>query len=321
MSIREVKQDMIRTRIAVLAVVAGMLLGSAAYADLLPAPLAGLTVGSPEYWLAIHESGSGSGTIQQFDTTHNTTTSIAVTSGVGYSLPEISVHLTQSEANANLPADRKAGPFWGVCIDTREWSLDPQGAYLRQGWEPSHTDGDLWIDDPYSADLTKLVPATGRLNGTVLNRDAWNRTTYLFSQFGAKIGLNIADGGMTNVQKAAFQLATWEVMSGDGSDGANWGSGNFRASGVAALDTQANAYVAAAYNAGFSNWSDTLADQSLYFSGVFVNTGGQGPAYQDYLFYAPAPSTGGSHVPEIPAVALGPLGLMALGLLKRRFVK
>ena len=271
---------MIRTKLAVLAVVAGMLVGSAAIA----ADWNGLTVDSPQYSLTISEFGSGSGYIQQFDGgTPNI--DIAVNGGVLYCLPQISV----PEATIK--------PFWGVCIDTAEWSTSPQGAVLKQGWAPTHS----------------ALGTPGRLNGTVLDQNAWNRTTYLFSQFGADIG------AMTNVQKAAFQLATWEVMSGDGISGATWGSGNFRATNVTGtVLSEANTYVAAAYNAGFdTTWSTALANGSFYFSGVY---NGNFNAYQDYLVYAPAPSNN-RVVPEIPAVALCPLGLMALGLLKRRFVK
>jgi|GEM_PF-3285756 len=288
---------MIRTKLTVLAVVAGMLVGSAAFAQL-PAPLTGLTVNSPLYSLDIDEfGGPGQGKITQSATVGGA--SFAYSGEVLYKLPQMSVFAT--DAQGNKTGSSLTGLFWGVCIDTHELSNDPQGAYLKQGWATSHS----------------ALGAGGRLNGTVFDQIAWNHTTYLFSQYGATIGLALADGGMSNVQKAAFQLATWEVMSGDGSGGANWGSGKFTAEYVTGgLLSEANTYVTAAYNAGFSQWTPELANGSFYFSGVKNNN-----TYQDYLVYAPVPKETMLPVPEIPAVALGPLGLMALGLLKRRFVK
>lgn len=267
---------MIRTGLILVAFLAAMLLGTAALAD----DWNGLTADGPQYWLTISEVGSGSGTIKQYDGSTN----IAVSGGVAYCLPRISV----PEATIK--------PFWGVCIDTHEWSTSPQGAVLKQGWaEEGHAP----------------LGQAGRLNGTVLDELAWGHTTYLFSQYGSNIG------AMTNVQKAAFQLATWEVLSGDGSiSGGNWTSGSFRATDVSgSLLLEANNYVSAAY-AGFDdNWSTELANESFYFSGVKNNN-----SYQDYLVYAPSPSTN-VRVPEIPAVVLGPLGLMGFGMLRRRFVK
>ena len=266
---------MTRMTFAVLVIAVAISAGSTAFA----ADWNGLTVDAPHYTLTITDYGSGSGTIKQY----NGSTNIAVSGGVAYCLPLISV----PEATIK--------PFWGVCIDTHEWSTSPQGAVLKQGWADEH------------APLGTL----GRLNGTVLDELAWGHTTYLFSQYGSTMGQ------MTNVQRAAFQLATWEVMSGDGSiSGGSWTAGSFRATNVSGnLLAAANGYVAAAY-AGFEDkWSTELANEAFYFSGVKVNN-----AYQDYLVYAPAPGTN-CRVPEIPAAVLGPLGLMALGMLKRRFLK
>jgi len=258
-------------------IMAGMLLTSAAVA----ADWNGLTINAPQYLLSIADFGSGTGTIRQYDGSTN----IAYTGTVFYCLPRITV------AQATTPT------FWGVCIDTHEVSANPQGAILKKGWADTHTS----------------LGAPGRLNGTVLNQDAWGHTTYLFSQFGATMGT------MTDVQRAAFQLATWEVMSGDGSiSGGSWinGAGNFTATNVSgALLTQANAYVKAAYEGYSDHWNNDLANQAFYFSGVRYNS-----TYQDYLVYAPAPGTN-RNVPEIPAAVLGPMGLMVLGMLKRRFRK
>jgi len=267
---------MIGTRITVLAVIVTVLAGSAVFA----ADWNGLTVGT-NYSLWISESGSGWGYIQQFDAGG---TDIAVDGGVGYSLPSLTV--TGAAIN----------PFWGVCIDTHEWSTNPETATLKKGWT---ADG-LPLGTP------------GRDNGTVLSQDAWDHTTYLFNQFQDKIG------NMTPVQKAAFQLATWEVMSGDGSSsGGNWGAGKFTATNVTGtvagtVKWEANKYVAAAYT-GFGSWTGS---QSLYFSGAFKSGGGN-VAYQDYLVYAPAADPN-LPIPEIPAMMLGPLGLVALGALRRK---
>ncbi len=253
-----------------------VLMGSSA---VLAADWNGLTVDA-QYTLNIADFGYGSGTIKQY----SGTTNIAASGNILYCLPRIGV------------AQATVSPFWGVCIDTHEYSANPQGAVLKKGWADAHAP----------------LGTPGRLNGTVLDQNAWNHTTYLFSQFGSSMGT------MTNVQRAAFQLATWEVLSGDGSElGGSWinGGGNFTATNVSgALLTEANNYVKAAY-VGFSDkWSAELANQSFYFSGVKVNS-----MYQDYLVYAPAPSN--NNVPEIPAVVLGPLGLFALGALRRRFAR
>lgn len=273
---------MIKTGLVIAAIAVAMVMGSAAIA----ADWNGLTINAPQYSLSITDHGSGSGTIKQF----SGGTNIAITQTVLYCLPQITV---QQAINKT---------FWGVCIDTHELSTSPEGAILKQGWAPTHT-----------------APGTaGRLNGTVLNQTAWGHTTYLFSQFAATINQ------MTDVQRAAFQLATWEVMSGDGSiSGGNWanGAGNFTATNVSGTHAgtllwEANNYVKAAYVGFADHWSTDLANQAYYFSGVKNNC-----FYQDYLVCAPAPTTNRHAVPEIPAVVLGPLGLMAFGMLKRKFAK
>jgi hypothetical protein len=274
----EVEGDMTKPRIAVLAVIVAVLAGSAAFA----AEWNGLTVGN-QYSLSISEFGSGSGNIKQFDGV-DMTHSIAVSSGVLYSLPRITV------AQATEPT------FWGVCIDTREWSTNPEDATLKEGWTAG----------------TAPLTTAGRDNGTVLDQDAWNHTTYLFSQYSSAIG------AMSNQAKSALQLAIWEVMSGDGSaSGGDWTAGNFRATNVTGtVLTEANAYVEAAYIGFADNWSSTLGDEAVYFSGVFDQNG---QCYrQDYLVYAPAPVPNIPVVPEIPATILGPLGLVALGALRRK---
>ncbi len=274
---------MTRTAIAVLAVAAVAFSGSAARAS----DWNGLIVGE-QYLLSVSESPlTLTGTIRQYDASNN---NIAYTGAVRYCLPDISV------------SSATVSPFWAVCIDTRELSADQEGAVLMQGWGAGSTP----LTDP------------GRLNGTVLDANAWAHTTYLFSQFGPDIG------DMTDVQKQAFQLATWEVMSGDGIAGADWNAGSFTATNVSgSVLTQANAYVAAAYNDtdnAFTDWvAGGGANSSLYFSGVF-NT--NIAAYQDYLVYAPAEVPNiPPVVPEIPAALLCPLGLLAIGAIRRRFTK
>lgn len=275
-------------RLTLLVVVAGMLVGSAAFAA---DTWNGLTVGN-SYTLTISEPYSYTGTIQQFkslDSLGAGVGNVAVVGGVAFSLPSISV-LTVN----NPTGGATNNPFWGVCIDTHEWSTSPEGATLKQGWT--------------AAPNTLGMPA--RANGTVIDEVAWNHTTYLFNQS------NITN--MTVAERAAFQLATWEVLSGDGdANGGNWATGLFRASANAGILNIANGYVKTAYNTGFAGWTGSKA---MYFSGAFQSGGNV--AYQDYLVYAPAASGNGTPaVPEIPAAALCPLGLMAFGMLRRRFAK
>lgn len=290
---------MIRTKLILLAVVAGILMGSAAFADSADGwiGLNGLTVGN-SYMLRLYEPYSYTGGIQQYKSLTGGgagVDNIAVGGGVAFCLPSISVLVVD-----NLSGGATNNPFWGVCIDTHEWSTSPEGATLKQGWTATLPQGTM-----------------GRDNGTVLSEVAWDHTTYLFNKFG---GTNIES--MSVLERAAFQLATWEVMSGDGNavDGGNWTTGLFRAqvnqADATAVFAAANTYVKAAYDTGFGSWNGS---QALYFSGAFQSGGNV--AYQDYLVAAPAPADGRVPVPEIPAVALGPLGLMVLGLLKRRFVK
>jgi hypothetical protein len=259
---------MIRTRLAVLAIVAGILVGSSAVvAD----TWNGLTVDTAvQYPMPLPaEYGSGSGSIEQFSGGID----IAVNGGVGYSLPWISV------------VGATTNPFWGVCIDTREWSVKG-GTTLKKGWDPANG-----------------IPVSNvsRFNGTVYDSAAWNHTTYLFNQFGGTIG------AMSDVQKAAFQLATWEVMSGDGTAaGGNWLTGNFRATNVSGtLLWEADNYVKAAY-VGSENWSDAQADKAYY-----LHDG------QDFLVYAPSPPIVNNSVPEPMSLMLGIMGLGSVAGLKR----
>lgn len=241
-------------RIAILTVVVAAMVGPAAYAD--PIIWNGLTVGQ-SYNLTITEPVTYWGGIRQFNEMGS---NIAVTAAAGYTLPSISVLNVAGVAN----------PFWGVCIDTAEWSASQEGAILQQGW----------ANDPYP--VGPPVGTAGRLNGTVLNQDSWMHTTYLFSQYNSQMG------AMSTEQKAAFQLATWEVLSGDGALGAGWADGNFQLQSLngpntVAVMNAANAYVAAAFDEDYANWSASLAQEAFYFSGVSVSSGGQGPHFQDFL--------------------------------------
>lgn len=276
---KEVIQVLGKTSVITLAMAIVVLIGSSAFA----LGLQDLTLDSVPYSLDVWEPVYYTGGIQQFDPASDPWTRIT-NSYVGYSLPKLTIW-------DGLHQQKLVSDVWAVCIDTREWSANPQGAYLKQGWAQGDPDPHIPLSKP------------GRLNGTVLNQESWGRTTYLFSQYAPAIG------AMTNQQRAAFQLAIWEVMSGDGGVGGGiWDSGLFTAQNVTGgLKDDADGYVKAAF-AG--SWSLSQADKALYFTGVMVN----GEYKQDFLVYAPP-------VPEIPAVLLGPLGLAALGVLRRKLAK
>jgi len=278
-----------RTSVILLIVAVTLVTGSSAFA----LRVQDLTLDSVVYSLDVNENVYYTGGIQQYDPATDPWTRVT-NNYVGYSLPKLTVW-------DRLHTNKLVDGVWAVCIDTREWATNPEAAYLKQGWAQTTPGG----DDPHIP-----LSRAGRLNGTVLDADAWNHTTYLFGQYAQKIG------SMSDVQKAAFQLATWEVMSGDGSaTGGTWDSGLFTATNVAGTDPgsiryEADQFVRAAY-IGYGSWWEPNAKQALYFTGAVVN----GEYKQDFLVWAP-PS-----VPEIPAVLLGPLGLAALAMLRRRLVK
>lgn len=252
----------------------------------------GLTIGStytasiPEYYTGV---GYYSGVISQYASLNTSTgfgyNKIAGGGSVYYSLPKIMV--------TNGPT------LFGVCIDTNEYTGSP--LQLRKGWEAA--------GDPLDAGNN-----ASRFNGTVKDEDAWKHTTYLFNQHGLELQTwwGAADE-LSKKKAAAFQLAIWEVMSGDGLGGANWDNGYFTATGLGtglgSLSELANDFVAAAYGSRFANWEGSSS--ALYFHD-----------HQDFLVYAPTTHLGGNpSVPEIPAYMLAPLGLAAFGFIRRRFIK
>ena len=262
---------MIRTRIAVLAVIVALLAGAAIPA----AGWNGLTVDGDTFGVTITEHYTGySGNIAQYGSDGITLVGGA---NVYWCLPKIT-------------AVGGTNPMYGVCIDTNQFTGTPQ--QLRQGW-----------DDP-----GLLVNNPSRYNGTVLDETAWNHTTYLFSKYQNDLSTWWGSGTQADLNKsAALQLAIWEVMSGDATTGvADWGNGYFRASSVSGdLKTLADSFVAEAFDDGFSSdWS-----QAYYLHDN-----------QDYLVYAPA-TVPNPIIPEIPAMILGPLGLVALGALRRKLAK
>jgi len=231
------------------------------------AGLSDLTIDGPTYAINISEYQTG---IYQ----GNITQYGAAKGAVYYSLPKITFFSGQPTQFS----------VFGVCIDINEYTGSP--TQLRQGWDRTPPPGDQTF------------------NGTVKDYGAWERTTYLFNQYANDLSTWWGTDGQ---KTAAFQLATWEVMSGDGSGGANWTSGGFTATGVTGnVQTLADAFVNDAYSnaSAFSAWQvSKSADYALYLHD-----------HQDFLVSAPA-------VPEIPAAALCPLGLAVVGLIKRRFAK
>lgn len=223
----------------------------------------GLEVDGPTYTVSFYEPWQYSGAIYQYNGA-----TLVYSGTVAWALPQVTV----TGATAN--------PIYGVCIDTDEYTGSPM--QLRKGW-----------DSPGAL----VGNNTSRLNGTVIDEAAWNHATYLFSKYQS----SISGWGLGSVNAAAFRLATWEVISGDGTGGADWANGNFRAPSVSgAIQTAADQFVLAAFDSGFANWTGGASSYYLHDS-------------QDILVNAP--------VPEIPTALLAPMGLGMLGLIRRRFAK
>ncbi len=118
------------------------------------------------------------------------------------------------------------------------------------------------------------------------------------------------------VDNAGIQLAVWEVMR----DGTTWdlNSGNFKAKSFSASGISESAY-------GFFTASDGFTLGYGTNHGYFEATnwdedGNKLPGSgQDQLFFIPEYTR--PPVPEIPAAMLCPLGLLAIGAIRRRFAK
>jgi hypothetical protein len=243
----------------------------------------------PEYYTG---PGYYSGTIRQYANIDSSGFGIAnqLINGGGsvyYSLPKITI-----TSGANNTPWTSSAVMYGVCIDTNEYTGTP--LQLRKGWEAQL--------DPLTAGDN-----ANRMNGTVKDNLSWAHTTYLFNQYQSQLSTWWGDSALSSKQNAgAFQLAIWEVMSGDGSSaGADFTKGYFTADGSAStLKSTADTFVAAAYNSGFDAW---LASGSSN-SAMYLHD------HQDFLVSAPA-------VPEFPAAALAPFGLAAFGFIKRKYAK
>jgi hypothetical protein len=273
-----VKEIMMRAKIAIALILVTLSVGSATFAE----TWNGLIVDGDYSAVSIVERSVGpfTGVIRQYTAGDQL---IQGGGNVYYCLPQISWTTLAGKSYSS----------YGVCIDTNQYTGSPQ--QLRKGW-----------DSPAPLQVNNV----SRLNGTVKDFAAWERTTYLFGKHQVDLETWFKDSNA--VQAAAFQLAIWEVMSGDGSTtGGNWGAGSFTAGMGSALIAPANAFVAEAYDGGFDAWQSGGYAESAYYL----------HDHQDFLVYVPTSYSGDPVVPEIPAVALGPLGLMAFGLLKRRFVK
>jgi hypothetical protein len=119
------------------------------------------------------------------------------------------------------------------------------------------------------------------------------------------------------VQNAGIQVAVWEVMR----DGSNWNltSGNFKATSFSNGQIPNSAYGFFTASADFTLGYGT--NHGYFEATNWDENGNKLPGYgQDQLFFIPEFS-GPPPIPEIPAAMLCPLGLLAIGAIRRRFAK
>lgn len=231
-----------------------------------------------KYWIDVQESGDWSShSIYQG-------TPAANMNGVAFTVPFINVYDSQS-------ATTPVATFWGACIDTATFVNGKHEVYLDKGWHGS---------DPNNPGVDTYPGHGDRFNGTVINQDAWKRASWLMDQVDMST-LN------TNDKKAGFQLAMWELGAGDGASGADFTSGNFKASPVTAGQLgYASTYVATGFNAA----GDWTGQDTWYFHDQ-----------QDFMINIPGQHNRPPTVPEVPVFALAPLGLAAVAAIRRRFTK
>lgn len=234
-------------------------------------------VANQSYWIKVNEFTAQDGLIHG-NGSHGVIRQTGFQSGVDCWYTRPSIEVWDAATGGNLLATIN-----GVCIDTADFvGSTRHEATLMQGWGLDHSG------------------TTHRLNGTVVDPAAWARVTYM----GSKADWGVNDS--TGTAASAFQIATWELISGDGSGGANFGGGSFSAGNVSGtLLADAAGYV----NLGWQAPLDWTGADSWYFH----NT-------QDFLIYNPDRQNFPT-VPEIPAGVLGPLGLTILAFVRRRMAR
>lgn len=127
-------------------------------------------------------------------------------------------------------------------------------------------------------------------------------------------------GAFNAVQNAGIQTAVWEMLR-DGSN-FNLSSGNFKLG-----STSVGAQVASSAQAFFdssSGYTPGYAANATYYKATNWTADGKkitGQYGQDQLFFIPDYHQPGPDVPEIPTALLGPLGLIAVGFLRRKFAR
>jgi hypothetical protein len=176
--------------------------------------------------------------------------------------------------------------------------------------------GTITANATWYADLATDVP-NGVLGATAAARSAnWDRVVWIAQQ---NPGWTYTEGpeAFNAVSNAGLQVAVWEVLR----DGGNFNltSGAFKLG-----STSAGTSIATSAQQFFADSSDfTLgyANGHMYFeAGNWDANGNKLSGYgQDQLFFISEPNV--PPVPEFPVAILGPLGLMVIGTLRRRFAK
>ena len=164
-------------------------------------------------------------------------------------------------------------------------------------------------NDPWAVTLvTGYKPA-----GVVSNR-AWDKLTSMIDAYLPGIVSN-PDTNAANADAARLQSLVWKIMRDDPSNLSTMTGGSlsqtdaFRLAGSPtwATDARALEMFNRAQNPVYA-WDGYGAGHQWYLA--------SNDAFQDLVFFMPSP--GNSVVPEIPATALAPLGLAAIGFIRRR---
>jgi|GEM_PF-2727474 len=177
--------------------------------------------------------------------------------------------------------------------------------------------GTITANGVWYADLATDVP-NGVLGADAAAKSAsWDRIVWMAQK---NPGWTYTEGpdAFDAVQNAGLQVAIWEVLR----DGSNFdlANGNFKLGSTSAGTSIADA--AQQFFAASNNYTSGYANGRLYFEAGNWDANGNkitSQNGQDQLFFIIEPNS--PPVPEFPAAMLSPLGLIAVGAIRRRFAK